>query len=202
MEETKKITIEDLAWDLYQSSSLVRWEKDKYTKETFHTHDKYDVFMKSVRYYINQGKIPEFKKSKPPKKEYPIIKVTANGHPDWYEGARTWCFVYSKNDGNFILEGFRGEVEQFLKRNFTHYFCYWSMWSCGQSRGYWRFWKEKDVSISMPSKHRKEWKYTIEKREFMPFINGRVNTSNLKKTTFIMKFKRMPKQWIKEFNKL
>jgi len=202
MEETKKITIEDLAWDLYQSSSLVRWEKDKYTRETFHTHDKYDVYIESVKHFLREGIIPKFKKSKTPKKELPIIKVPANGHPDWYESARTWCFVYSKNNGNFILEGFRGEVEEFLKRNFTHYFCYYSMWGNGQSRGYWRFWKEKDVTISTPSKHRKEWKYTIEKREVKPFNNGRINFSNMKTTTFSMKFKRLPKQWIKEFNKL
>jgi hypothetical protein len=76
------------------------------------------------------------------------------------------------------------------------------MWGQGKSRGYWRFWKEKDVSISTPSKHRKDWKYTIEKREVKPFNNGGINFSNMKTTTFSMKFKRMPKQWIKEFNKL
>jgi len=202
MEETKKITIEDLAWNMYQSRSLFHQEKDEYSRETFHTHSNYNLYMKTIKNYLYVGIIPKFKPYKPPKKELPIIKVPANGHPDWYEGARTWCFVYSKNHGNFILEGFRGEVEQFLKKNYTHYFCYWSMWHAGQPRGYWRFWKDRDVTISTPSKLRKEWKYTIEKREFMPFINGRVNTSNIKKTTFSMKFKRLPKQWIKEFNKL
>lgn len=202
MEETKKITIEDLAWDMYQNGKLIREETEITPRESFHTHYNYDMYMKAIKNSLNHGTIPEFKKSKIPKKEFPIIKVPANGHPDWYEGARTWCFVYSKNDGNFILEGFCGEVEQFLKRNFTHYFCYYSMWGPGQSRGYWRFWKDKDVGISPPSRHRKEWKYTIEKREVKPFNNGRINFSNMKTTTFSMKFKRMPKQWIKEFNKL
>lgn len=135
------------------------------------------------------------------KKTYPIIKVPANGHPDWYEGARTWCFVYSKDHGNFILEGFRGEVEEFLKKNYTHYFCYYSMWSQGRSRGYWRFWKEHNVDIYTPSKYRKDWRYKIVKRDLMPFINGRVNTSGMKTDVLSMSLKRMPKHWIPEFNK-
>lgn len=202
MEETKKITIEDLAWDMYQNGKLIREETEITPRESFHLHYNYDMYMKAVKNSLNNGIIPKSKPYNPPKKEFPIIKVPANGHPDWMEGARTWCFVYSRDHGNFILEGFRGEVEQFLKKNYTHYFCYWSMWGNGQSRGYWRFWKDKNVTIITPSKFRKEWKYNIVKEEFMPFINGRINYSNLKKTTFSMKFKRMPKQWIPEFNKL
>ena len=129
--------------------------------------------------------------------KYPIIKVPANGKPDWYEGARTWCFVYSRDNGNFILEGFRGEVEAYLKKNYTHYFCYWSLWSHGQSRGHWDFWKDY-VGVFEPSKSRKDWKYMIR-----PYSNayGHVTPKEeIEEKT--LRFKRMPKHWIQEFNKL
>ena len=131
------------------------------------------------------------------KKDYPVIKIPANGKPDWYEGARTWCFVYSRHNGNFILEGFRGEVEDYLKKTYTHYFCYISMWNHGQSRGHWHFWKDY-VGIFTPDKHRKDWKYTIR-----PYSNayGHVTPKEeIEEKT--LHFKRMPKRWIPEFNKL
>ena len=130
-------------------------------------------------------------------KGYPVIKIPANGKPDWYEGARTWCFVYSRDNGNFILEGFRGEVEAYLKKTYTHYFCYISMWNHGESRGHWDFWKDY-VGIFAPDKHRKDWKYTIR-----PYSNayGHVTPKEeIEEKT--LRFKRMPKHWIQEFNKL
>ena len=130
------------------------------------------------------------------KKKYPVLRVSATGIGDWYEGARTMCFVYSKHHGNFILEGYRGEVENFLKKNFTKYFCYYSMWSHGQSRGYWRFWKERDVTIMEPSKSRKDWKFKIISRE------PRYSYRQEYKVKAEIHFKRMPNQWIPEFDKL
>lgn len=130
------------------------------------------------------------------KKKYPIIKVPANGHLDWYEGARTLCFVYSKKHGNFILEGYRGEVDEYLKKNYTHYFCYISMWSEGRSRGMWHFWKDS-VGIFSPSKMFKSWKYVIR-----PYTGGYDNISKEESDKKALKFKRMPKRWIPEFDKL
>jgi hypothetical protein len=145
-----------------------------------------DIFSR----FAGTALFPDF----PKKKRYPIIKVPANGHPDWYEGARTWCFVYSKNHGNFILEGYRGEVEKYLKENYTHYFCYISMWSNGRSRGNWHFWKD-NIGIFTPDKHRKDWKYMIR-----PYTGGRnqLNADDVKEKT--LRFKRLPKRWIPEFN--
>jgi hypothetical protein len=134
------------------------------------------------------------------KKIYPIIDVPANGNPDWYEGAYTLAFVYSKHNGNFILRGYRGEVEKFLKENYTNYFVYISMWSHGQSRGTWHFWKE-NVGIFEPSKRRKDWKYVVR-----PYLGGgflsrfereRVEKEAEKKS---LRFKRLPKRWIPEFD--
>ena len=129
-------------------------------------------------------------------KKYPIIKVPANGNPDWYEGARTWCFVYSKFHGNFILEGYRGEVEEYLKKNYTHYFCYISMWNQGHSRGHWHFWKD-NVSIFEPSKHRKDWKYLI--RQSTSFKPQHEVDEIMRKSIHL---KRLPKRWISEFDRL
>lgn len=94
------------------------------------------------------------------KKEYPVIEVPSNGKPNWYEGARCMVFVYSRDNGNFILTGYRGEVEKYLKENYKHYFYYVSMWHKGSSRGHWKFWK-KEVSIFEPNRRRKDFKYKV-----------------------------------------
>jgi len=130
------------------------------------------------------------------KGKLPIYQVPSNGHPDWMKGARTMCFVYSKHCGNFILEGFRGEVETYLKSHYTKYFCYFSMWYNGRSRGYWKFWKDRDVTILTPSKHRKDWKYKIVSRE------PRYSYCQELKTKAEIHLKRLPKRWIPEFDKL
>jgi hypothetical protein len=131
-----------------------------------------------------------------PKKAYPIIKVPANGHPDWCEGARTWCFVYSRDSGNFILEGFRSEVEAYLKANYKHYFCYISMWSHGQSRGHWHFWKD-NIGIFSPSKAYKSWKYQI--RPYSHTYGHQISKEEIREMTIWLK--RLPKRWIPEFNR-
>jgi hypothetical protein len=196
MEEEKKITVEDLAWQMYQSGSLIRWETTPTTREEFPTHSNYDMYMKAVKLHLAKGWIPQFKQSKVPKTEYPVIKVPANGKTEWHEGARTMCFVYSKHHGNFILEGYIGEVQEYLKKNYTKYFCYFSLWSGGISRGFWRFWKDRDVSIIEPSKFRKQWKYKIISRE--PRYSYRQDL----KTKYEIHLKRLPKKWIPEFDKL
>jgi len=127
-------------------------------------------------------------------KKYPVIQVPSNGNPNWSCGARTMCFVYSKK-GNFILEGYLGEVEDYLKKNYTHYFYYMSMWHNSQSRGYWKFWKE-NVTIYSPSKHGKTWKYKVIKYDY----NQRGYSAPADKV--VLEFKRLPKRWIPEFNKL
>lgn len=133
------------------------------------------------------------------KKKYPVIKVPSKGVPNWGDGARTMCFVYSKNHGNFILEGYRGEVEAYLKKNYSHYFCYFSMWHNGRSRGYWRFWRDITVSIYEPSKVSKSWKYRVVKYRPSDGYGYRIST---KREDIKLEFKRMPKCWIPEFDEL
>jgi hypothetical protein len=142
------------------------------------------------------GENINFEMPKLEKGKYPIIKVPASGKPDWYNGARTMCFVYSRNHGNFILEGYRREVDEYLKKNYTLYFCYISMWSNGKSRGHWDFWKDS-IGIFEPSKERKDWKWEIR-----PYSGGRSNLSSAEINKKTFRFKRLPKRWIPEFNKL
>jgi hypothetical protein len=136
-------------------------------------------------------------------KTYPVIKVPANGNPNWVEGARTMCFVYSKHNGNFILEGYRGEVETYLKKNYTHYFCYFSMWCNGESRGHWRFWKE-NIGIFSPCRSRIlgiRHKYIIRRYHHMIYCGPSTENDN-DDTKNQLEFKRLPKRWIPEFDNM
>jgi hypothetical protein len=153
--------------------------------------------MNSVRSYLAKGKIPEFKESTPPTKVYPIIQVPSSGKRGWMGGARSLFFIYSRDKGNFILEGYNKEVEDFLKKNFTHYFYRYTYWFCGEHRGGWKFWRES-IGIFEPSKARKEWKFII--RPYSTVYGKQVSEQQMKELTF--HFKRLPKRWIPEFNKL
>lgn len=119
------------------------------------------------------------------KKIYEVIEVPPSGKHGWIEGARSMFFVYSRNNGNFILRGFRGDVEKYLKQHYTHYFYYVSMWYNGRPRGYWKFWKDS-IYILSPSITQKKRKYTIASP------NSEIKDINLK---------RLPRRWIPEFNK-
>jgi len=127
------------------------------------------------------------------KKQYPVINVPADGKSGWYNGA--WCmvFVYSKNKGNFILKGYYREVFKYLKENHTHYFYYLSMWSPKGNRGYWSFWKDC-ISIFSPEKSRR--RTLREKFQVVKYTKGTHDR------IFEKEFKRLPKRWIPEFNKL
>jgi hypothetical protein len=155
----------------------------------------------------NSSLVMKLKKDSPPKTiysyhvpeedgKYPIYDIPPSGKKNWIGGAFTLCFVYSKYNGNFVIRGYHREVIDFLKRNFTHYFCYISMWNDGQSRGHWKFWKENNVTIFEPSprsrdKFIRSYKYNVVK--YYP--------NSFERMTEI-KFKRMPHRWIPEFDKL
>ena len=138
-------------------------------------------------------------------KLYPVIDVPANGNPDWYKGARSMLFVYSKYKGNFILRGFRGEVDEYLKKHYTHYFCYVSMWSNGKSRGHWNFWKS-NVYISKPApksrickRYKYEFHQTIKNSSYMSLEEFGVAKKTAEKNKLVLK--RMPHHWIPEFDR-
>lgn len=196
MEENKNQEIENLALALFERKSGLNFRKNLTVEEKNELITKipeFDLYRDEALKILN--KKYEKKKNVTSIKKYPIIQVPANGYPTWIGGARTWCFVYSKYHGNFILEGFRHEVEKFLKNNYTHYFCYYSMWSDGQSRGTWHFWKD-NIGIFTPSRVYKSWKYIVR-----PYTGGYRNTSVDESKTKELKFKRLPNRWIPEFDK-
>ncbi len=120
-------------------------------------------------------------------KNYPIIDVPANGNRMWVGGAYSLCFVYSKYNGNFILRGYSHEVNEYLAKNYTHYFYYKSLWSNGRSRGGWYFWK-KNVYIMRDRSFSK-----IKKKYFkMKICNHSIGITHT--------FKRFPNRWIAEFD--
>jgi hypothetical protein len=134
------------------------------------------------------------------KGRYPIIDVPANGKPRWMYGAYTLCFVYSKHNGNFILRGYRGEVMEYLKKNYTHYFYYVSMWSNGRSRGHWEFWKEH-IGIFGPYRNSRTFKGKSKwKFEVRPYSSYKHVEDGYKDVESLW-FKRMPHRWIPEFDK-
>ena len=198
--ENKDIEIEKIAWERFLTCSGLRFKRELPPEEKKKiTDNPYFQEYKDEALKIYDQR--QLKKEKAVfNKKYPVIKVEASGNPVWYGGARTMMFVYSRDHGNFVLEGYSKEVEEYLKKNYTHYFCYHSMWSDGQSRGHWNFWKE-NVGIFEPSKARKEWKYVV--RPYSGGLYGRhpvLSKEELEQKTF--RFKRLPKRWIPEFNKL
>jgi len=166
-----------------------RKEKKEDTKDVTKAIEKFQTEISILDERLKN----KLKKSERKKYDFPIIDVPASGVPIWWEGAYTLCFVYSKHNGNFILRGWRGEVMDYLEKNYTHYFCYVSMWCNGVSRGNWKFWK-KNVSIFEPRKKPGDWKYKVIK-----FDGGGIYNSRRVKE---LSFKRLPKGWIKEFDEL
>jgi len=143
---------------------------------------------------------------KTPEHPYPIIDVPASGNPEWMGGARTLAFVYSKNNGNFILRGYYTEVREYLAKNYTHYFVNYTLWAHGEHRDIWDFWKDS-VGIFTPTKKKRNWKYQV-RRYSNSYLNDYdmsakeivdMKVENEKKT---LKFKRLPKRWIPEFDQL
>lgn len=197
MENNRNEEIEKIAWQVFQDKLGLSFKRELTPEEKSGITEvmEYDVYRnEATKIYERRLRKKALHKTK-----YPIIDVPANGKPNWYEGAYTLCFVYSKHKGNFILRGWRGEVMEYLKKNYTHYICYISMWHNGFSRGHWKFWKENSVSIFEPtpkSKYRKTFKFTVVKYD----NDKRYDEDGYELAR--LNFKRMPHRWIPEFDKL
>lgn len=136
-------------------------------------------------------------------KKYPVIDIPASGESGMMGGAYCLCFVYSKYNGNFVLRGYMREVEEYLKKNYTHYFCNLSLWYHGKNRDIWHFWKDK-IGIHKPHRESKmfkgndKWKFHVK-----PYWQcDDSEEEKIKKEEQSMWFKRMPKRWIPEFDLL
>ena len=200
MNEEKKLEIEKIAWQRFQTITGLRFKRELTPEEKKSVTDlpDFQIYRDEALKIYDQKQVKKEKALFATK--YPVIQVPASGKPTWLGGARSMYFVYSKNHGNFILEGYDKEVEEYLKKNYTHYFYYNSLWCAGESRGHWSFWKDS-IGIFAPSKHRKDWKYTVRPYSGSMFFGKPAPTDEeIKRKTF--RFKRLPKRWIPEFDKL
>jgi hypothetical protein len=120
------------------------------------------------------------------------IDIKADGKRGMYGGA--WClaFVYTPK-GNFLIRGYHREVKKYVSETFKNGFVNYSLWDNEygkkRHRDIWEF-INLQLSIFEPSRSRRgksrhKWEiYDSRKREV------------------VMRFKRMPKCWIPEFNNL
>jgi len=193
----KEQAIADIAWEFFLQKTGLSFNS------SFTEDDKKGITdVKEHGYYTDEAtKIYERRLIKKQKsllnKKYPVIEVPASGKRGWMGGAYVLCFVYSKHKGNFVLKGYIKEVQEFLKKNYTHYFYNMSLWYHGSNRDLWGFWKG-NVGIFEPAKRRGDFKFMV--RPYGGSITGEIlSDEELQAKTF--KFKRLPKRWIPEFDK-
>ncbi len=137
------------------------------------------------------------------KKKLEVIEVSPSGIMGYNKGAWVFFFMYTKYKGNFIVSGFHGEVEEFIKKNYTHYFYNWVGFYNGHKRNVWHFWKDS-IGIFEPSKGmkrirgRSKWqsKYVVR------YYGGWGEDLTKEQKKFRMEFKRMPHRWIPELDKI
>jgi len=190
--EWKKREIEKIAWQYFLAKTGLRFKRELTPDEKKQISD-----VESYAYYREQAEKHYEKRQKALlNKKYPTIEIPADGKSGMSGGAYCLCFVYSKYKGNFVLKGYMREVEEYLKKNYTHYFCNYSLWNCGQNRDIWHFWKKEVGIFDVSIKERRKGKKT----EVRPWRDSEMTEEELVAKTF--KFKRLPKRWIPEFDKL
>jgi len=190
--------IEKIAWTFFTHKLGLSFKRELSPEEKKKVTDT-----PAFEYYREEAiKIYEKKQLALLNKKYPVIDVPASGKSGWMGGAYMLCFVYSKYKGNFVLRGYNKEVEEYLKKNYTHYFCYKSYWNQGFSRGHWDFWKD-GIGIFEPEK-RSNRRIIPNNRKFMVrpyggnYSEEKISKEEMKAKTFM--FKRLPKRWIPEFD--
>jgi len=193
--ETKTYSeIEEMAFKLWQHDVMKLFNTNKIPEEL-----SIEYFVKTedhTKYFPKAEKAIEKKLRALKNKKYPVIEVPASGKTGWGGGAYTLCFVYSKHKGNFVLKGYYEEIQEYLKKNYTHYFCNFSLWHRGSNRDIWSFWKD-GIGIFEPNNTRKRQKWEIR-----PYTCGYKDISLKESENKALYFKRLPKRWIPEFDKL
>ena len=192
MEDNKILEVEKIAWQVFLNSTGLSFIREFTSEEKKQVTD-----VESYEYYREKAtKIYEKKQHALLNKKYSAINIPADGKRGMSGGAYCLCFVYSKYKGNFVLKGFMREVEEYLKKNYTHYFCNFSLWHCGQNRDIWHFWKKDIGFFKVSIRERKKGKKNIVK----PYRDSEPDEKILEAKTF--EFKRLPKRWIPEFDEL
>jgi len=192
MEDNRNLEVEKIAWQVFLNRTGLSFRRELTPDEK-----KQVTNVDSYEYYREQAtKIYEKKQRAVLNKKYSAIDIPADGKSGMSGGAYCLCFVYSKYNSNFVLKGYMREVEEYLKKNYTHYFCNYSLWNCGQSRDIWYFWKKEVGIFDVSVKERRKGKKT----EVRPWRDSEMTEEELVAKTF--KFKRLPKRWIPEFDTL
>lgn len=199
MEDNKKQEVIELALKIFKRKLGF----------TFRADVEPDVIEKLVKsepfqYYIEEAENQLEKRGKAlsNNKQYRVIEVPADGKRGVAGGAYVLCFVYSKYKGNFVVKGYMREVEEYLKKNYTHYFCNFSLLWMGGHRDIWKFWK-KSIGIFEPSNYKKGVEKENLKFKVRPYLDWDAEDDVREKTKEQeLVFKRMPKRWIPEFDKL
>lgn len=189
----KVAEIEKIAWQIFQSSIGITFRRELTPDEKKQVTD-----VESYAFYREKAQKVYEKRQRALmlNKKYPVIEIPADGKRNWSGGAYCLCFVYSKYNGNFVLKGYMREVEEYLKKNYKHYFYNMSLWHFGQSRDIWRFWKKEIAIFDVSVKDRKKGKKT----EVRPWREFEPDDAILEAKT--LRFRRLPKRWIKEFDNL
>lgn len=189
--ELHKSEIDDIAFKLLQKRLGLKFKRELTSEEKLKIIEKPEF-----KVYIDDA-ILIFKKkfNSLNNKKYPIIDVPSSGKKEWMGGAYSLCFVYSKYKGNFVLRGYAKEVEEYLRKNYTHYFYNITLWHQGFSRNIWKFWKD-NVGIFEPDKHKS--KYHKRNYKFSIRYYSDILAENSDNKEIILK--RLPKRWIPEFD--
>lgn len=186
--------IEKLAWQVFLDNLGLCFKRELTADEKKSITDNEDY-----QYYRDTAKkIYEEKQLRKEKallsKKYKVIDVPASGKRGWMGGAYTLTFVYSKHNGNFVLRGYIGEVQEYLKKNYTHYFCNMVLFGGYRYRNIWKFWKDSVGIFEPVIKSR----YEKRNRKYRVSQYSDLGGSSETKTSY--EFKRLPKRWIPEFD--
>ena len=187
--------IENLAWQIFLNKLGISFKRELTVEEKKGITDK-----ESYQYYRDLAKKLYIEKQKRKEKallskKYKVIDVPASGKRGWMGGAYSLTFVYSKHNGNFALRGYSGDIEEYLKKNYTHYFCNKVLFGGYSHRNIWKFWKD-GVGIFQPtiSKSRKVYDRKYRVAEYSHYSDEQPITR------ISYEFKRLPKRWIPEFD--
>jgi len=186
--------VEKLAWQIFIDDLSLRFKRELTADEKKSITDKEEY----QRYRESAKKLYAEKQLRKEKallsKKYKVIDVPASGKRGWMGGAYSLTFVYSKYNGNFVLRGYIGEVQEYLKKNYTHYFCNMVLFGGYRHRNIWKFWKD-DVGIFEPIV-----KSRYEKRNRKYRVGMYSSLDDSSETKISCEFKRLPKRWIPEFD--
>lgn len=135
------------------------------------------------------------------KKEIQCIEPAKLSKKCWRNGAWTISFVTS-NKGNFVLKGFIGDNELFLrtfKMQGGKYIVCHTMYDGFKSRSHWTT-SNKDIILNEPKPKEKVRKHYRRENKFYFTLSkwdGLTCTNNI-----LFKVKRLPKTWIPLYNEI